>query len=150
MTDLVTLSHALQIPVFIWAPEEEGQFQPGRCSRWWFQQSLQSLYQQIAALGSRLIVRRAVDSCQMLLQLSQETGAQAVFFNHLHDPISLVRDHSMKQQLSAAGGCKPRDVLTIMPRPLKCPCLQHLFSNTQMKFLMPAISKAYFSTSDRY
>jgi hypothetical protein len=23
-----------QVPVFIWSPEEEGQFQPGRCSRW--------------------------------------------------------------------------------------------------------------------
>eukprot|EP00775_Hariotina_reticulata_P005124 gene5124-5364_t len=96
-------SSSTVIPVFIWAPEEEGQFQPGRCSRWWFQQSLQSLHQQIAALGSQLIIRRAVDSCHMLLQLTEETGAEAVFFNHLHDPISLVRDHLMKQQLTAAG-----------------------------------------------
>ena len=24
------------VPVFVWAPEEEGQFQSGRCSRWWY------------------------------------------------------------------------------------------------------------------
>jgi cryptochrome 1 len=40
---------------------------------------------------------------EVLLQLLQETGAAAVFFNHLFDPISLVRDHDMKQQLTAAG-----------------------------------------------
>lgn len=28
---------------------------------------------------------------------------QAVFFNHLFDPISLVRDHTMKQLLTEAG-----------------------------------------------
>ena len=29
-----------------------------------------------------------------LAELIQETGAQAVFFNHLYDPVSLVRDGS--------------------------------------------------------
>lgn len=33
----------LQLPVYIWVPEEEGQFQPGRCSRWWLAASLQAL-----------------------------------------------------------------------------------------------------------
>ena len=37
------------------------------------------------------------------LLVLQETGGQAVFFNHLFDPISLVRDHNMKQKLIAAG-----------------------------------------------
>eukprot|EP00878_Enallax_costatus_P017468 GHUV01018349.1.p1 GENE.GHUV01018349.1~~GHUV01018349.1.p1 ORF type:complete len:346 (+),score=90.28 GHUV01018349.1:466-1503(+) len=91
------------VPVFIWAPEEEGQFQPGRCSKWWLKQTLRDLAQQLETPGSRLIIRRAQDSTDMLLQLMEETGAQAVFFNHLFDPISLVRDHSMKQRLTAAG-----------------------------------------------
>ncbi len=30
-------------------------------------------------------------------------GAQAVFFNHLYDPISLMRDHDCKRGLAAAG-----------------------------------------------
>ncbi|KAG2427955.1 hypothetical protein HXX76_011942 [Chlamydomonas incerta] len=91
------------IPVFIWAPEEEGQFQPGRCSRWWSKHSLVDLQQALAALGSRLVIRRSTDSTAALLQLVTELGAEAVFFNHLYDPISLMRDHDCKRGLTAAG-----------------------------------------------
>lgn len=96
---------SLQIPVYIWSPEEEGQFQPGRCSRWWFKESLRKFQKQLHALGSRLLLRRADDYSKVLLQLAQETGAKALYFNHLYDPISLVRDHEVKQVLSAAGVC---------------------------------------------
>jgi deoxyribodipyrimidine photolyase len=92
-----------QIPVFIWAPEEEGQFQPGRCSRWWLKQSLLRFEQQLGALGSRLVVRRTDDTSSVLLQLIHETGAEALYFNHLYDPISLMRDHEVKQSLLQAG-----------------------------------------------
>lgn len=67
---------AAQVPVFVWAPEEEGQFQPGRCSRWWLQKSLQALEGDLRALGSSLIYRCAPESRTALLQLVQETGAQ--------------------------------------------------------------------------
>ena len=66
----------LQVPVFIWAPEEEGQFQPGRCSRWWLENSLKALEADFKALGSSLIYRCAPESRTALLQLAQETGAQ--------------------------------------------------------------------------
>ncbi|GIL75052.1 hypothetical protein Vretifemale_4894, partial [Volvox reticuliferus] len=91
------------IPVFVWAPEEEGQFQPGRCSRWWTKHSLVDLQQALAALGSRLIIRRSTDSTAALLKVVAEVGAEAVFFNHLYDPISLMRDHDCKRGLAAAG-----------------------------------------------
>lgn len=64
------------MPVFIWAPEEEGQFQPGRCSRWWLLNSLKALEADFKALGSSLIYRCAPESRTALLQLVQETGAQ--------------------------------------------------------------------------
>ena len=51
-------SSAMQVAVFIWAPEEEGQFQPGRCSRWWLNYSLRAFSEDLAALGCRLILRR--------------------------------------------------------------------------------------------
>lgn len=60
-----------QVPVFIWAPEEEGQFQPGRCSKWWLKQTLRILAQQLESLSSQLIIRQAQDSTDMLLQLLQ-------------------------------------------------------------------------------
>jgi hypothetical protein len=89
--------------VFVWAPDEEGQFQPGRCSRWWLKQSLGLFQQQLRGLGSDLIIREGIESSDTLLQLARETGASALFFNHLYDPISLVRDHEVKQRLTEAG-----------------------------------------------
>ena len=86
----------VQIPVYIWAPEEEGQFQPGRCSRWWLHQSLSCFETDLQALGSGLVYRRAKESRAALIELVQETGAQALVFNHLYDPISLVRDNEVK------------------------------------------------------
>jgi cryptochrome 1 len=89
--------------VYIWAPEEEGQFQPGRCSRWWLFHSLAALQRDLAALGSRLLCFRAADSRALLAQLARQVGAGAVVFNHLYDPISMVRDNEVKAGLAAQG-----------------------------------------------
>jgi cryptochrome 1 len=89
--------------VYIWAPEEEGQFQPGRCSRWWLFHSLAALQRDLSALGSRLLCFRAADSGALLAQLAREVGAGAVVFSHLYDPISMVRDNEVKAGLAAQG-----------------------------------------------
>ncbi|KAL6764729.1 DNA photolyase, FAD-binding/Cryptochrome [Haematococcus lacustris] len=91
------------IPLFIWAPEEEGQFQPGRFSRWWTKQSVALFQRLLGRLGSRLIIRRCSDTAQCITQVVAETGAKAVYFNHLYDPISLVRDHEVKTALTKLG-----------------------------------------------
>lgn len=91
------------IPVFIWTPEEEGQFLPGRVSRWWLKQSLIQLHESLTNLGSPLIVRRSRNAITVLLDIIKETGAAHVFFNHLYDPVSLVRDHKLKQELVQEG-----------------------------------------------
>ena len=62
--------------MYVWAPEEEGQFQPGRCSRWWLNQSLKSFEKDLEALGSRLTYRRAPETRLALTQLVEETDAQ--------------------------------------------------------------------------
>ena len=89
--------------MFIWAPEEEGQFQPGRCSRWWLHESLGALEQDLQALGTSLVYRRATDSRAALVDMVQAIGAQALFFNHLYDPISLVRDNEVKFAMQELG-----------------------------------------------
>ena len=43
-----------------------------------------------------MVFRRASESRAALLELVKETGAEAVLFNHLYDPISLVRDNEVK------------------------------------------------------
>lgn len=91
------------IPVFIWSPEEEGQFVPGRVSRWWLKQSLIHLNESLSSLGAPLVMRRARNVLAVLLEIVRDTGATQVFYNHLYDPVSLVRDHRVKQGLSQAG-----------------------------------------------
>ncbi|KAL3687848.1 hypothetical protein R1sor_014157 [Riccia sorocarpa] len=89
------------IPVYIWAPEEDGQFHPGRVSRWWLKQSLIQLDVSLRSLGAPLVMRKSHDTLTVLLDIAQQVGATQVFYNHLYDPVSLVRDHRVKQGLAA-------------------------------------------------
>ena len=46
------------IPVFIWAPEEEGAWRPVAASQWWLRRSLAALGAELEKRDSRLIIRR--------------------------------------------------------------------------------------------
>lgn len=91
------------IAVFIWAPEEEGPYYPGRVSRWWLKHSLSHLDSSLRSLGTSLVTKRSTDSVSSLLEVVKATGATQLFFNHLYDPLSLVRDHRAKEALTAQG-----------------------------------------------
>ncbi|CAN0877331.1 CRY1 [Linum grandiflorum] len=91
------------VPLFIWAPEEEGHYYPGRVSRWWLKHSLAHLDSSLRSLGAPLLTKRSTDSLSTLLQVLQSIGATHLFFNHLYDPLSLVRDHRAKEVLTARG-----------------------------------------------
>ncbi|CAH9117151.1 unnamed protein product [Cuscuta epithymum] len=91
------------VAVFIWAPEEEGHYFPGRVSRWWLKQSLADLDYSLRSLGTTLITKRSADSASSLLEVIKSTGATQLFFNHLYDPLSLVRDHRTKEILTSQG-----------------------------------------------
>ncbi|CAH1443289.1 unnamed protein product [Lactuca virosa] len=91
------------IAVYIWAPEEEGHYYPGRVSRWWLKQSLALLDSSLKNLGTSLVTKRSTDSVSSLLEIIKSTGATQLFFNHLYDPLSLVRDHRMKEILTSNG-----------------------------------------------
>lgn len=72
------------LPVFIWCPEEEGQFFPGRVSRWWLKQSLIHLDQTLKSLGVGLVLAKAESSLSALLKIVKSTGATRVVYNHLY------------------------------------------------------------------
>ncbi|KAL0376788.1 UNVERIFIED_CONTAM: Cryptochrome-2 [Sesamum calycinum] len=91
------------LPVFIWCPKEEGQYFPGRVSRWWLKQSLIHLQQSLKSLGAELILIKAQSTLSALLDCISAVGATKVVYNHLYDPISLVRDHNIKQKLVELG-----------------------------------------------
>jgi deoxyribodipyrimidine photo-lyase len=86
------------IPVFIWAPEEEGDWPPGAASRWWLHQSLKALDLALREQGSRLIVRRG-PSLETLRALMAESGADKVFWNRRYEPALVAQDKQIKAQL---------------------------------------------------
>ncbi|XP_072960760.1 cryptochrome-1-like isoform X2 [Typha angustifolia] len=94
---------ACVLPIFIWCPSEEGQFYPGRASRWWLKQSIAHLDRSLKSLGSPLVLIRAENTLAAILQCMGAIGASRLVYNHLYDPVSLVRDHKIKNQLVALG-----------------------------------------------
>ncbi len=90
------------IPVFIWAPDEEGEWGPGGAQRWWLHQSLKALDQSLRRLDSRLILRQG-DSLAALRSLLQETKAGGVFWNRLYEPRATERDTEIKEALREDG-----------------------------------------------
>ena len=90
------------IPVYIWAPDEEGDWPPGAASRWWLHHLLTQLSESLQQRGSRLIVRRG-PSLQTLQDLIAETDAEAVYWNRRYEPAVIERDCEIKQSLRGDG-----------------------------------------------
>ncbi len=90
------------VPVFIWAPEEEGAWPPGAASKWWLHHSLLALQDDLKRAGSRLVLRIG-PSLDTLRQLLAETGAGAVYWNRRYEPAARERDGHAKQALRDAG-----------------------------------------------
>ena len=89
------------IPVYIHAPREEAQWQPGAASHWWLHHSLSSLGRDLKQRGSRLILRTG-NSLNQLQQLVEQTGATAVYTTRCYSPASLERDNKIQKALGTA------------------------------------------------
>jgi len=90
------------VPVFIWAPEEEGDWPLGAASRWWLHHSLASLARSLEARGAGLVLRRG-SSVSELLAVARETGAEIVHFERCYEPAGFTRDTEVDRELAAAG-----------------------------------------------
>jgi deoxyribodipyrimidine photo-lyase len=107
LSDNPALAAALErrapvIPVFIWAPEEEGAWPPGAASKWWLGRSLAKLGAKLEKRGSRLVVRRG-PTAAALGRLVAESGAAAVFWNRRYEPAAVARDSGVKSKLLESG-----------------------------------------------
>jgi deoxyribodipyrimidine photo-lyase len=125
LADNPALSAAIErgspvLPVFVWAPEEEEPWAPGAASRWWLHQSLARLAADLAARGSRLVIRRAAarpagaasapaaddaddGTLAALRELLRDTGARAIYWNRRYEPAVTARDTRIKQSLRDSG-----------------------------------------------
>jgi deoxyribodipyrimidine photo-lyase len=90
------------VPVYVWSPDEEGDWPPGAASRWWLHQSLRALAGQLRALGARLVIRRG-PTLETLRTLAKETGATAVFWNRRYEPAVMARDAKVAEMLRRDG-----------------------------------------------
>lgn len=90
------------IPVFIWSPEDEGDWATGSASRWWLYHSLARLNDSLMKLGSRLVIRRG-PSVRALLDLQRETGARRVVWNEQPGAAFRQRDTDVTTALRAQG-----------------------------------------------
>ena len=90
------------IPVFIWAPEEEGNWRMGEAQQWWLHHSLSAFSASLQEKGLSLILRRG-PSAAVLRELAQETGAERIFWNTAYEPAEKQRDHQVVQALHQSG-----------------------------------------------
>ena len=90
------------IPVFIWAPRDEGGWSPGAASRWWLHHSLRHLQAALQRHGSQPIVRRGTGRTA-LQALIRETGADGVFWNQRYEPAVARGERTLLTTLRAKG-----------------------------------------------
>ena len=93
------------IPVYLHTPHEEGAWRPGAASKVWLERSLAALAGALAKLGSPLVLRtsKTAGSGELLRQVIAETGAKAVFWNRLYEPLITARDTAIKAELKQSG-----------------------------------------------
>ncbi len=90
------------IPVYIHAPEEEGDWPPGGASCWWLFHALAELREALGETGLPLIIRRG-DSRAQLLGLAADHGVSHVLWNRRYEPSARARDDAVEAALGRAG-----------------------------------------------
>ena len=116
------------VPVFVWSPEEEGEWAPGAASRWWLHHSLKSLERELAERGAPLVLRRG-PAAQALARLAAEAGAGAVHYARRFEPASRRQEEAVEARLRSLGVetrafagdslFEPESVRTLQGRPYK-------------------------------
>lgn len=90
------------VPVFILEDHAGTATAPGAAARWWLHGSLAALARNLAALGSRLVLRRG-SAATVLDRLIAETGADAVSWNRRYDAQGIAADAAIKASLKSRG-----------------------------------------------
>lgn len=94
------------IPVYVWSPEEEGDWSPGAASRWWLHHSLAQLSAGLEARGSRLILRRG-PVAEALHGLARETGAQRIHFARRYEPAARTQEKAVASIFPSVDSAAP-------------------------------------------
>ena len=90
------------IPVYLWTPDEEGNWAPGGAQRWWLHASLSALGERLRGAGSGLVLGRG-EALGELRRIVAETNAAGVYWNRLYEPDVMARDRRVKAGLREDG-----------------------------------------------
>jgi deoxyribodipyrimidine photo-lyase len=95
-------AHARVLPVFIHAPDDDGEWTAGAASRWWLHHSLAALERELRANGGGLHLRRG-DPLEVLRELIRHSAASAVYWNRRYEPAAIAHDTRIRSALQAEG-----------------------------------------------
>jgi deoxyribodipyrimidine photo-lyase len=90
------------VPLYIWSPEEEGDWPPGAASRWWLHHSLTRLEGALRERGLRLTLRRG-PTLAVLDELVRERRARALYFNLRYEPAAQEVQRRVETTFGARG-----------------------------------------------
>jgi deoxyribodipyrimidine photo-lyase len=90
------------VPVFIWSPDEAGDWAPGGASKWFLHQALKSLGEAFGGISGKLVLRQG-DSLEELRDLIEKTGAERVYWNRRYESPQRELDAAIKKTLRADG-----------------------------------------------
>lgn len=88
------------VPVFIWSPDEDGDWPAGGARKWWLHHSLTAFAESLDERGVSLVIRKGpvIDALETLVE---EAGAKRVSFNAHFEPAIRNRDREVKKALEA-------------------------------------------------
>lgn len=95
---LQAASSAPIIPVYIYSPEEEGDWPPGGASKVYLHHALLALKKELPSL----VIRRG-KAKEVLAKLIEESGAKAVYWGRRYERAAIARDSAVKSYLTAQG-----------------------------------------------
>jgi deoxyribodipyrimidine photo-lyase len=90
------------VPVFVWSPEDEGDWAPGAASRWWLHHSLERLDAALRARGARLILRSG-PAAEVIPALAAECRAAAVIWARRYEPEAAATSRAVAVALKRNG-----------------------------------------------
>ena len=116
------------IPLYLWSPEDDGDWPPGAASRWWLHQSLTALDDALKERGSKLILAQGRATAE-LPQLTEQTGATAIYWNRRYEPAAIDCSTAVKKLFASRGIetasfnsallAEPWDILNLSGKPYR-------------------------------
>ena len=95
-------AHARVLPLYVHAPDEEGEWSAGAASRWWLHHALAALDRSLRRRDGALHLRHG-DSLTALRELLAQTGATAVYVHRQYEPAARSRDRRIAAALAEQG-----------------------------------------------